>query len=57
MKRYHYHFVDLGVTIEADSGREAEELYASQYEIPYEGVIELLDTLTGETNTLMPVKF
>lgn len=57
MKRYRYHFVNLDVTIEADSGREAEELYAAQYEIPYEGVIELLDTLTGENRTLLPVKF
>lgn len=56
MKKYRYNFVDLGVEIFADSGREVELKFFEIYGDTPSGTIELTNMETGESRMMYPIK-
>lgn len=55
MKQYLYYFVDLGLSIFADSGDEAYEEYHKLYDEEYEGIIQLTDIKTSFMTEMLPI--
>lgn len=57
MKKYTYYFPKMDLKIEADNGREAEEIYRASHNEWYSGVIEVTNNIKGYTNKLLPIKW
>ena len=57
MKKYTYYYEDIGLTIEADNGKEAEKLYYESHEEAPTGRIRVTNNETGHTNVLLPIVF
>lgn len=56
-KKYKYFFVNENLTINADNGDEAMVLYHQRFTEEPSGRINITNMITGETNTMYPIKF